>query len=100
MTTREKLELMAVIKGANDARVQEFLNVKFQDWKISYAFVTPDGEAHEDDFYWLKARNIGEALEVANEILGKIGSESRWIKWMIWDIGIACTENDDPAELF
>lgn len=99
MTTKEKLELMAEIKAVNDARVQEFLNTKFQDWKISFAFVTPDGEAHEDEFYWLKGVSIGDALETANEILTKIGSESGWVKWMIWNIGIA-TLDDDPAELF
>lgn len=100
MTTREKLELMAEIKAANDAHVQEFLNTKFQDWKISYAFVTPDGEAHEDEFYWLKAATIGDALETAKMILTKIGAESGWVKWMIWNIGIASTPTDDPAELF
>lgn len=100
MTTREKLELMAEIKAANDAHVQEFLNTKFQDWKISYAFVTPDGEAHEDEFYWLKAATIGDALETAKMILTKIGAESGWVKWMIWNIGIAPTPTDDPAELF
>lgn len=100
MTTREKLELMAEIKAANDAHVQEFLNTKFQDWKISYAFVTPDGEAHEDEFYWLKAATIGDALETAKMILTKIGAESGWVKWMIWNIGIAATPTDDPAELF
>lgn len=100
MTTREKLELMAEINAANDAHVQEFLNTKFQDWKISYAFVTPDGEAHEDEFYWLKAATIGDALETAKMILTKIGAESGWVKWMIWNIGIAPTPTDDPAELF
>ena len=89
MTITEKLKLMDEIKAANDARVQKFLNTKFQEWKVDFAFITPDGTAHEDNFYWLKARTIGEALEVANEILGKIGSESRWVKWMIWDVGIA-----------
>lgn len=100
MTTTEKLNLMQEIKAVNDARVQEFLNTKFQDWKISYAFITPDGEAHEDEFYWVKAANIGEALEITNAILAKIGAESGWVKWMVWDIGIAPTPNDDPAELF
>lgn len=100
MTTTEKLKLMQEIKAVNDARVQEFLNTKFQDWKISYAFITPDGEAHEDEFYWVKAANIGEALETTNAILAKIGAESGWVKWMVWDIGIAPTPNDDPAELF
>ena len=100
MTIKEKLELMAEIKAANDSRVQEFLNTKFQDWKISYAFVTPDGEAHEDEFRWLKAVSIGDALETFSAILTKIGAESGWVKWMIWNIGIAATPNDDPAELF
>lgn len=99
MTINEKLKLMNEMKVANDARVQKFLNTKFQEWKVDFAFITPDGTAHEDNFYWLKARNIGEALEVANEILGKIGSESRWVKWMIWDVGIAYGE-DDPSGLF
>ena len=99
MTITEKLKLMDEMKAANDAHVQKFLNTKFQEWKVDFAFITPDGTAHEDKFYWLKARNIGEALEVANEILGKIGSEYRWVKWMIWDVGIACGE-DDPSGLF
>ena len=100
MTTKEKLNLMNEIKAANEQHVQEFLNTKFQEWKISFAFVTPDGEAHENEFYWLKAANIGEALEITNTILAKIGAESGWVKWMVWDIGIAPTPNDDPAELF
>ncbi len=100
MTIKKKLELMAETKAANDARVQEFLNTKFRDWKIGFAFITPDGEAHEDEFRWLKAATIGDALETFNAILAKIGAESGWVKWMIWDIGIAATPNDDPAELF
>ncbi len=100
MTTKEKLKLIDEIKAVNDARVQEFLNVKFYDWKISYAFVTPDGEAHEDEFWWLKAVSIGDALETAIKILTKIGAEFGWVKAMIWDIGIGPTPNDDPAELF
>ena len=100
MTTKEKLKLMDEIKAANDARVQKFLNTKFNEWRIDFAFVTPDGEAHEDEFYWLKAVTIGDALETANEILTKIGAESGWVKWMVWNIGIAVTPNDDPAELF
>lgn len=99
MTITEKLKLMDELKAANDAHVQKFLNTKFQEWKVDFAFITPDGAVHEDEFYWLKARNIGEALEVANEILNKIGSESRWVKWMIWNIGIAYGE-DDTSGLF
>lgn len=100
MTTTEKLKLMQEIKAVNDARVQEFLNVKFQEWKISYAFITPDGVAHEDEFYWLKAQNIEEAISIFKGILAKMAAEFGWHKWMIWNVGIACTETDDPSELF
>lgn len=100
MNMKDKLNLMAAMNAANEARVQEYLNTRFQEWKISYAFITPDGEAHEDEFYWLKAANIGEALEITNTLLEKIGAESGWVKWMVWDIGIASTPTDDPSELF
>ena len=100
MNMKDKLNLMAAMNAANEARVQEYLNTRFQEWKISYAFITPDGEAHEDESYWLKAANIGEALEITNTLLEKIGAESGWVKWMVWDIGIAPTPTDDPSELF
>ena len=100
MNMKDKLNLMAAMNAANEARVQEYLNTRFQEWKISYAFITPDGEAHEDEFYWLKAANIGEALEITNTLFEKIGAESGWVKWMVWDIGIAPTPTDDPSELF
>ena len=100
MNMKDKLNLMAAMNAANEARIQEYLNTRFQEWKISYAFITPDGEAHEDEFYWLKAANIGEALEITNTLLEKIGAESGWVKWMVWDIGIAPTPTDDPSELF
>ncbi len=100
MTYKEKQALMAEVKSTNDARVQEFLNTKFQDWKIDFAFIAPDGEAHEDECHWLKAVSIVDALETFSAILTKIGAELGWVKWMIWDIGIGPTPNDDPAELF
>ena len=96
MTRKEKL--MDEVKAANDAR-GEFSNMKYQEWKISFAFISPDGKAHEDEFYWLKTRSIGEALEVGNKILAKIAAEAGWKQWMIWDVGIAYGD-DDPMGMF
>ena len=51
------------------------------------------------NFYWPKARTIGEALEVGNKILAKIAAEVGWKQWMIWNVGIAYGD-DNPMGMF